>query len=59
MLKFKLETFIQNITLFNQYGEMVRCENNYEISVDDLPKGIYLVNIKTNNGLIQNRFIKE
>ena len=59
MLKFKLETFIQNITLFNQYGEMVRCENNCEISVDDLPKGIYLVNIKTNNGLIQNRFIKE
>ena len=57
MLKFKLETFIQNITLFNQYGEMVRCENNCEISVDDLPKGIYLVRVTIGSQVFNEKVI--
>ena len=59
MLRINLDYSIKNITLFNKYGDVVRSKKDSEILIDDLPKGIYLVNINTSNGLVQNRFIKE
>lgn len=58
MLRINLDTYVKNIALFNKYGDMVRCINDCGISIDDLSKGTYIVNISTSKGLVQNRFIK-
>jgi hypothetical protein len=53
------ENQIESISIFNMLGELVQQENESAFSVENLMKGIYLINVTTTFGLIQTRFVKE
>ncbi len=48
----------QNAQVFNLLGQKVLESNENNISVADLSKGIYAISIKTSEGLIHKKFIK-
>ncbi len=50
---------IENVTVYNMTGQKVLSASGSKISVDQLTAGIYLIQIKTANGLGATRFVKE
>jgi len=45
--------------MYNLVGELVKSETQMSFSVEELPVGVYLVEIKTQKGKSTVRFIKE
>jgi pectate lyase len=54
-----LET-VEQVTIYCISGCLVKNinENFYQVNVEDLPWGVYILVIKTENGITQNRFVK-
>ena len=50
---------IETITIYNLLGQMVQQETTNIFSVEQLPAGVYTLQIKTQNGMGTSRFIKE
>lgn len=50
---------IETVTVYNLLGEMVQQESTTSFSVEQLPAGIYTLQIKTQNGMSTTRFVKE
>ncbi|WP_395054029.1 T9SS type A sorting domain-containing protein, partial [Flavobacterium sp.] len=52
---------VQDISILNLLGQNVikNVKNNKNIDVSSLQKGIYIVNLKTNNGDWNSKFVKE
>ncbi len=53
------ESEIESIDIFNIYGSLVKTESASNFSVESLANGAYIVNIKTENGIVRSNFIKE
>jgi hypothetical protein len=53
------ESAIESIGIFNLYGLLVQRESASSFSVGSLTNGAYIVNIKTENGIVRSHFIKE
>ena len=52
---------IDKITIFDTLGKeiLIQTQNNNEINVENLQKGVYLIEISTENGKTYQKFIKE
>ena len=52
---------IEQVTIYNINGSLVKTiqQNNNTINVSELSKGMYFLMVKTDNGISQNKFIKE
>lgn len=50
---------IETVKVYNLLGTLVLEEKNNSISVEQLPAGIYILQIKTENGIGNCRFVKE
>ncbi|MCC6372134.1 MAG: T9SS type A sorting domain-containing protein [Bacteroidia bacterium] len=50
---------IESVCVFNAQGALLKTETQKTFSVDDLSKGIYFIQIKTENGIIIGRFVKD
>lgn len=59
LLTIDTEELIRSISIFNVSGKRVQYETVPTFSVQELPQGVYLVNIVTENGVQTLRFIKE
>lgn len=57
----KCNSKIDKIILFDTLGKaiLIQTQNNNEIDVENLSKGIYLIEVFTENEKIYKRFIKE
>lgn len=53
------ENKIEQVKVFSSIGSLVRTEYSESFSVENLPTGIYVMNIVTNNGIIRSRFVKD
>lgn len=53
------DELIKSISIFNVSGKLVQYETVTTFSVQELPQGVYLVNVITENGVQTLRFIKE
>lgn len=53
------ESTIETIFIYNLLGEMVQHENINSFSVENLPVGIYTLQIKTAKGIGTTRFVKQ
>ncbi|MCJ8292281.1 MAG: T9SS type A sorting domain-containing protein [Crocinitomicaceae bacterium] len=50
---------LEEILIFDLFGSLIQVENAKTISVENLPSGIYIMQVKTTKGLIRKRFVKE
>ena len=48
----------QTATFYNMHGELVLKSNLSQINVSTLPKGIYIIQVKTENGILQKKIVK-
>ena len=53
------EDEVESIVIYNIFGEIVQWESTTSFSVENLPSGIYIIQMKTAKGLIGKRFVKE
>lgn len=53
------ENKIEQVKVFNSIGSLVQVEYSESFSVENLPTGIYVINIVTNDGINRSRFVKE
>ncbi|MCJ8292279.1 MAG: T9SS type A sorting domain-containing protein [Crocinitomicaceae bacterium] len=58
-IKIELDEQIEEVLVFDMYGTLVQTESTNSFSIEALSSGIYSIHIKTSNGLIRKRFIKE
>jgi len=58
-LTIETETPIESIHIFNVNGTLVQRELTNKFSVESLTNGIYLINVKTIEGVITKRFVKK
>lgn len=58
-LNIKTEETFETVTIYNLLGAVVLEEKNNSFSVEQLPAGIYTLQIKTVNGIGTTRFVKE
>jgi hypothetical protein len=58
-LTIKTEETIETATVYNLLGSVVLEETNKSFSVEQLPAGVYTLQIKTANGIGTVRFVKE
>jgi hypothetical protein len=59
LLTIHTEDLIRSISIFNISGKRVQYERVPTFSVQELPKGVYLVNIVTEYGVQTLRFTRE
>tara|TARA_R110001592_G_scaffold95159_1_gene274431 strand:+ start:4227 stop:6608 length:2382 start_codon:yes stop_codon:yes gene_type:complete len=61
LLKITTADKIEQVTIYNINGSLVKTiqQNNNTINVSELSKGMYFLMVKTNNGIIQAKFVKE
>lgn len=50
---------IESVSIFNAMGALVQTESQPKFSIAQLATGVYLVYIKTSNGIIRTRLVKE
>jgi len=50
---------IEQIQIFNTLGNLIQTENSSSFSVEQLPAGIYLIQLQTIKGTVSSKFIKE
>jgi hypothetical protein len=49
---------LENVKIYNSQGQLVLEDSKNTIDASMLPNGLYFVEVKTSNGLIQSKFIK-
>lgn len=59
MLTIQTEETIETVTVYNLLGAIVMEQKSNSLSVEQLPKGVYTLQIKTAKGISTARFIKE
>jgi len=59
VLSIETEAFVSSISIFNVYGKLVQYETSNSFSIEELPTGVYMVNIVASNGIQTLKFIKE
>lgn len=61
IVQIKINSKIDKITVFDSLGKviLIQTQNNNEIDVENLSKGIYLIEIISENEKIYRKFIKE
>ncbi len=59
LIRINSDAPIKDVTVFNSVGQLVIQTVNNQISIEDLPNGIYIVNITTINGLFQSKIVKQ
>ena len=61
VIKIKSTSKIDTITVFDSLGKIIfiQTQNNNEIDVENLSKGIYLIEVVTENEKIYRKFVKE
>ncbi|MDI9341271.1 MAG: SBBP repeat-containing protein [Sediminibacterium sp.] len=59
LLTLKTEDTIKSVSIFNVMGTLVLEEKNNSFTVEQLPAGVYTLQIKTSTGIGVARFIKE
>jgi len=57
----KTDSQIKRVEIYSLTGALLLLENNFneKISVSDLPKGVYMLRIYTDNGLTIEKIVKE
>lgn len=50
---------IEQIQIFNSLGELVQTEKQTSFSIEQLPSGVYIIQLQTVQGSFNSRFIKE
>jgi hypothetical protein len=50
---------INQISIFNISGQVVQTENKSTFSVENLPAGVYILQVQTEGGISNMRFVKE
>ncbi len=50
---------IKQISIFNLSGQIVQTENKNIFSVENLPAGVYILQVQTESGISNVRFVKE
>lgn len=50
---------IAQVKIYNMLGALVQTESSKSFSVDQLPVGVYVIDITTNEGISHSRFVKE
>lgn len=55
----KTNETIETVTVYNLLGQVVQQEATNPFSVEQLPAGVYTLQIKTQNGMGTTRFVKE
>lgn len=58
-ISIETEAQINEVLIFNLSGYLVQRENRHNFSVENLSKGMYVIEITTKNGLVRSHFIKE
>jgi len=58
-LTIKSQEMIEKIEVYNMLGALVQTETSNSFSVEQLPVGMYIIQIKTANGTGNSRFMKE
>ena len=63
MINIASDLTIENLSIFNQAGQLVKIQkvnnSSFKQDVSDLPKGIYMIQLKTENTIITKRIIKD
>jgi hypothetical protein len=61
LLNIKTTSTIEQVTIYSISGSLVKNinQNINRVNVEDLTEGMYILVIKTENGITRNRFIKE
>ena len=55
----KSDSEIEQVRIIDALGKVILAQNNTEINVENLAKGIYTLEISTTNGRVFRKFIKE
>ncbi|MDL2228021.1 T9SS type A sorting domain-containing protein [Bacteroidales bacterium OttesenSCG-928-K03] len=50
---------IKSVVVFNQIGQKVKQTNALEIGISDLPSGIYILQINTDKGIVNEKVLKQ
>jgi hypothetical protein len=58
-LTIKTEETIETVTVYNLLGAVVLEEKNNSFQIEQLPAGVYTLQIKTAKGIGTTRFVKE
>lgn len=58
-LTIETESAIESVHIFSVNGKFVQSETSNKFSVESLTTGVYLINVKTVDGVYTERFIKE
>lgn len=59
MLNIKTDAFIESVSVYNTLGVLLQQETSGSFSVEQLPDGIYTIQVKTANATGSIRFVKE
>jgi Secretion system C-terminal sorting domain len=61
LIQIKLNSKIDKITLFDSQGKviLIQTQNNNEINIENLSKGVYIIDVCTENENFYRKFIKE
>jgi Leucine-rich repeat (LRR) protein len=59
ILTIQSDEVINQIQIFNLLGELIQTEKQSTFSIEQLPSGIYVLQIQTENGQSNQRFVKE
>lgn len=58
-IKIQGDIVIENIIIFNLNGELVQSETNSEFSINELPTGVYTIQVQSSTGTAVSRFVKQ
>lgn len=50
---------VETVNIFNFYGHLVQVETTKKFSISQLVPGVYILNIKTDIGIIREQLFKE
>ena len=50
---------VEEVTVLNTYGSIVLTSNSKSFSIENLTTGVYIMNIKTESGIVRSRFVKK
>ena len=51
------DTYIESINVVNAIGQVVRTTKDKQFSIADLPKGIYVIVVKTSKGFVSEKVL--
>ena len=58
VLNIQTEENVQLVEVYNIQGAKVLVDNRTQLNVSELPKGTYVINVITQNGISRSKFVK-